>query len=562
MAALASEHAGGMVARRLLLGLAAVSPVALLVLEGRRFGWYGESAVAPMLVFLTVVTGMVLILITAVRLNRYDLRQKSTEALLRRSEQRVRDLIEKAPDAVFVADLEGRYTDVNDAACRLLGVRPENIIGKTIVDFIPEGDIERLGRSKDRMLAGRVDVSEWTLRRNDGSDVPVEVSASILADGRWQAFVRDITERKRAEASLAQAHDTDRQLRADLERVTRAAMNVSEAVADLPTGDMSALLHTIALEAQVLTGAQYVAVGLGNDPEKPFDPWVVLGVALEVADKIGRHPRPVATLGHVARDGETLRTADLHRHPEFRGFPPHHPEMNTLLGVPIHYRGRPLGNLYLAEKLNATEFSLQDQRMVEMLAGRAAVAIETANLYTGEARQRAWLRNIIDQMPEGVMILDAAGHVVATNRAMLAFAGDETGTKDPWGNPHLRCSRARRPTRAVSRAADRHALERGEAVVGQELALRQRDGRLVPVLANSAAVRDDEGHVTGATVVVQDITALKELECLREEWASVVAHDLRQPVSAIPRRSRGCCGGARARSAAGSGGPWNTSARA
>ena len=99
MAALASEHAGGMVARRLLLGLAAVSPAALLVLEGRHFGWYGESAVAPMLVFLTVVTGMVLILITAVRLNRYDLRQKSTEALLRGSEQRVRDLIERRPTA-------------------------------------------------------------------------------------------------------------------------------------------------------------------------------------------------------------------------------------------------------------------------------------------------------------------------------------------------------------------------------------------------------------------------------------------------------------------------------
>src|SRR4029453_12526337 len=42
----------------------------------------------------------------------------------------------------------------------------------------------------------------WKLRRKDGSYLPVEVSARILPDGRWQGFVRDISERKRLEAEL------------------------------------------------------------------------------------------------------------------------------------------------------------------------------------------------------------------------------------------------------------------------------------------------------------------------------------------------------------------------
>src|SRR4030095_7355880 len=77
------------------------------------------------------------------------------------------------------------------------------------------------------------------------------------------------------------------------------------------------------------------------------------------------------------------------------------------------------------------------------------------------------------------------------------------------------------------------ALEHGETVTGKEFLLVARGGRLVPVIAGAAPVRDEAGRITGAAAVVQDITALKELERLREEWTSIVAHDLRQPVGVI-----------------------------
>ena len=56
------------------------------------------------------------------------------------------------------------------------------------------------GKSRELLLEGTIQVGEWRLRRKDGSFVPVEVSARILPDGRWQGFVRDITERKRIES--------------------------------------------------------------------------------------------------------------------------------------------------------------------------------------------------------------------------------------------------------------------------------------------------------------------------------------------------------------------------
>ena len=492
VSAVSSEYAGGVVARRLLLGLLAFVPVALLVVIGRRLHWYGDASVAALLVFLAFVEGAVLIHVTAVRLNAYDLRQKTVEDLLRRSEQRIGQLIGHAPDGIFVADLDGRYIDVNEAACHLLGLPREQIVGKTMVDFIAPAEVERLLRLKEELLGGKASKGEWALRRHDGTYVAVDVATKTLPDGRWQAVVRDITERKRHEAALAEARDRDRQLRAELEKVTRAAASVSESVAELPKSELSAVLQTIALQAQVLTGARYVAVGFRTDLERPFEPWVALGTPPQTVEKLGR------------------------------------------LGVPIRYRGRPIGNLYLANKQDASEFTAQDQRMVEMLAARAAVAMETARLYADEAQQRARLRNIVDQMPDAVIILDADGHIVTTNRAVLPFTSEDTPAVGAQPHPtifDLR-SAAGAPLPREDLPATR-ALERGEASVGRELAMRKRDGTLVPVLASAAPIRDDDGRITGATVVIQDISALKELERLREEWASVIAHDLRSPVSSI-----------------------------
>jgi PAS domain S-box-containing protein len=125
-----------------------------------------------------------------------------------RSMARTREVIELSPDAFFQADLEARFTDVNQAACRLLGYDRDELIGKTIFDIIPVEDAPRLKVVQAELLMpGQVNRAEWTHRRKDGSFVPVEVSSNILPDGRWQAFVRDISERKRIEQALQESEE-------------------------------------------------------------------------------------------------------------------------------------------------------------------------------------------------------------------------------------------------------------------------------------------------------------------------------------------------------------------
>ncbi len=151
-------------------------------------------------VLLVLLTGMISLILAWLRTANV---QKAKR--LRESEEQLRQLVEQAPDGIFIADLGGRYVDVNTAGCKMLGYSREEIIGKTIVDLIPQEDIDRLWQLKEQLLQGGAHVSEWTLLCKDGSYLPVEISTKVLPDSRWQGFVRDIRDRKRSEEQLRQA---------------------------------------------------------------------------------------------------------------------------------------------------------------------------------------------------------------------------------------------------------------------------------------------------------------------------------------------------------------------
>ncbi|NTV94683.1 MAG: PAS domain S-box protein [Thiobacillus sp.] len=128
-------------------------------------------------------------------------RRRADEAL-RASEERFRSLVEQAADGIFVSDARGRYLDVNSAACAMLGYGREELLCLGIADVIDAAEIPRIGPEVARFAGGEVVVSEWRFRRKDGTVFPGEVSGRQLADGRLQAIVRDISERKEAEAAL------------------------------------------------------------------------------------------------------------------------------------------------------------------------------------------------------------------------------------------------------------------------------------------------------------------------------------------------------------------------
>ena len=129
----------------------------------------------------------------------------SREAALRSSEARFRALVEQATDGIFVADARGAFIDVNSAGCAMLGYTREELLRLTTVDVIDPPEVERIGPEVARFEGGEMVVSEWRFRRKDGSNFTGEVRGRQFADGRLQAIVIDITERKAAELALREA---------------------------------------------------------------------------------------------------------------------------------------------------------------------------------------------------------------------------------------------------------------------------------------------------------------------------------------------------------------------
>jgi GAF domain-containing protein len=94
---------------------------------------------------------------------------------------------------------------------------------------------------------------------------------------------------------------------------------------------------------------------------------------------------------------EPYRTDDIHDHPRFRGWWPRgHPDMRSFLGVPIVTPRGVVGAFYLTEKIGAADFTDEDEKLIELLAAHAAIAIANARLYE-RSRELSVVKHRTDQ---------------------------------------------------------------------------------------------------------------------------------------------------------------------
>ncbi len=131
------------------------------------------------------------------------------------SERMYRAVFESANDAVFVESVDGRILDVNRHGCELLGYRRSELLKMSVSDLVPAKARAWLPTVTDAILRERTFRTEAVNVHKSGRQIPVEMSASTMElDGRTVvlAIVRDIAERKRAEAALAESENRYRTL--------------------------------------------------------------------------------------------------------------------------------------------------------------------------------------------------------------------------------------------------------------------------------------------------------------------------------------------------------------
>jgi PAS domain S-box-containing protein len=138
--------------------------------------------------------------------------RKAAEEHLVQMEARYRGLLEAAPDAMVVVNHVGKIVLLNVRAEKQFRYHRDELVGQKVKDIIPEGFAERLladgTRTAADALAQQIGTGiELSGRRKDGSEFPIEIMLSPLENGEGilvTAAIRDISERKKAEAHLVE----------------------------------------------------------------------------------------------------------------------------------------------------------------------------------------------------------------------------------------------------------------------------------------------------------------------------------------------------------------------
>ena len=147
-------------------------------------------------------------------------------------------------------------------------------------------------------------------------------------------------------------------------------------------GDFSleTLLSRIVRLAQAQVQAEYAALAI-RDEGGSVSQFIHSGMSEEELHLMPHPPEGKGLLGELQQKHEVIRIPDIKEDPRSSGFPPYHPLMTSMLGVPIITGDKILGQIYLTNKIGGEEFSLDDERLMKILAAYAAVAITNTQLY-------------------------------------------------------------------------------------------------------------------------------------------------------------------------------------
>ena len=351
-----------------------------------------------------------------------DLYEKNSA--LKESEERFRTAFARAPSGIGLVDADGRWREVNRSLSDLLGYTERELVGRTAWEITHKDDRRNERKRVERVLRGAEEGyrGEMRLVHKDGHIVYALVSVAPSHDAEgdlrgaiWQ--VADITERRQAEIERAervreQAARAEAEAVAEtiqkIQRVTDAALEhleldellgeLSRHISEILNVDSASILLLEEADGELSVGA---SSGIPSGLEA--------GGTVELGDSFP---------GRVVSTGETVRLdaprssngADpmLGRH-----------GVKSLLGVPLMVEGRVSGVIQVGTLDAERKFSKEDASLLQLIADRAALAIDHARLYARELGIVETLQRSLlpDRLPEVPGLVTAAKYMPGGARA-------------------------------------------------------------------------------------------------------------------------------------------------
>jgi PAS domain S-box-containing protein len=432
-----------------------------------------------------------------------------TEQALQQHEDLNRTILATAMDGFFALDFAvdpgGTIVDVNDAYCRLIGYNREELLQMRIADLEATESPEEVARHKERILATGADRFETRHRRKDGSEIQVEIGVSRLAGGseRGFGFVRDITERKRAEATLHEAHDelerrvqnrtaelqtANAALRESEGKYRRLHESMTDAYASV---DMTGRIIEFNPAYQTLLG--YTAEELRQKTYVDLTPqkWHAFEARVVAEQILPRGYSEVYEKEYCRKDGTIFPV-----------------ELRTFLIRDAN--GQPAAMWAIVRDITERKLAEQAQcdvnDQLERRVRERTAELEAANAALAESEER--YRSLVNNLNVGVYRNTPGPHgrFINVNPALARIHGydsveefQKVTVADLYQDPG---------EREVFVAE----LLRQGAVVNHELRLKKKDGTAIHGSVNATMHRAPDGEVDWIDGVLEDITQRKQAE--------------------------------------------------
>ncbi len=376
-------------------------------------------------------------------------------------------------------------------------------------------------------------LSQWIEKGGNPVEDAGELSLRVLLAtlGVGGIIIAGVIERLKTEGSI------DRQ-EALAARSAATALSAIESVAAtqqvLSPEARNQLHHAIVRSVVGVNRAHAGALLLVDSESGALAPAALYGFGSGAEEMLRSDAGADGFAARVRTERRTLQLSGIQRSSGKRYADLRRTRVKSLLGSPVISRDEKILGVLVVGLLVDHRFSSREVRKLDALASQVSSILETMavmdrrEFQLQQARdEQQRLEQVIAAVPEALIVsAPPSGEIVAMNHAAQKLFGDV-----PAESMLERVKPVDEEASAIS--PTERALTFGESANDVECVIRTGDDTAIPVLASAAPIRDERGEVVAVVSAFRDITALKEASRLKDEFVSVVSHELRSPLTPI-----------------------------
>jgi PAS domain S-box-containing protein len=339
---------------------------------------------------------------------------KLSQGALKEAEEKYRKIFENSRDMMYIASLDGKFIDVNQAGVEMFGyASKEEFMQTPLKDtyFYPwerkrfQGEIAREGFVKD---------FEAKLKRKDGTSIDCLISATVRKDEKdhiigYEGIIKNISYRKSMEKELIQRTE-------ELQTLYDLSVLINQ------TLDLDRVLPIALERASSLTRFEMGGIYLWNEEEEIFELKYYRGYPPDFAEEVKVLKEEEEVSGKAIQSGRPMISC-IYDYPSPQFIPLLRENgIQSLVGIPLLAKGKAIGAITLLSR-SLHHLTEREIHLMESIGNQIGLALENAILFSDVTKTKSEWETTFDAVTDLITIRDKEYRMLRANKAALERFG-------------------------------------------------------------------------------------------------------------------------------------------